>query len=480
MDADLLYALLLKCWDSVPVVNAIGTKRIPIDQQQIDAIYDCRIKHLSKRNLVSALKALNRYWKPSHAVQYRLLSLGMNEPTLIELMDVFNYGSAADLELLHAVVVGTLQSKLFVCEAAALKVLNSGVKWDADMVHALLMQCCHDIRVIEAAGAKRVALEQHRIDAIYDCLVNQMLKRNLITAFNALYEIWQPSQSILDRLLRTHRLDFYPLCEIASFLTLIDFKNFVSICQAWSACRHDLQTVMRVLRNSYQSHDLVFIRQTVGPKIYARYLNGQISQQSYENELAQLIWSKDQPRLRALLPLVEVSKWETIIASYQAPQLMVLLKAALSVDFKDYTVVHLILKRIVGMRTYHLDLVNAFVQCRFVPSVDLATNMAKDALRNFDPDQCSKLISLRPDMCDIILSLALSTGNVVGLSSLSRPDQRPSQDAIDAAVESLAHEGRCRILKSMMHLHLRPSHSAVARIMAIPNLSPAISRLFTN
>jgi hypothetical protein len=113
MDADLLFALLLKCRDSVPVVDAIGTKRIPLDQQQVDTIYDCRIKHASKQNLLTALEALNRFWKPSHVVQYRLLSLGMNDPTLIEFIDVFNYGSASDLEVLYAVILDALKSKRF-------------------------------------------------------------------------------------------------------------------------------------------------------------------------------------------------------------------------------------------------------------------------------------------------------------------------------------------------------------------------------
>jgi hypothetical protein len=279
----------------VRVINAIGAKRIPIDQQKVDAVYNFRINLASKENLVQALEALNRYWKPSQAVRHRLLSLGINDPTLIHLIDVFYNGSAADLELLRA-----------------------------ESLRAL-------------------------------------------------------------------------------------------------------------------------------------------------------------PQLHALLPLVTVSTWETIITSNCPAQLVQVMEAVRSVQLHDQAAMRLMLKRVAGNRADdNLDLVDAFVQSRFVPSIELATDMAKDALHSFNPNQISKLISLRPDMCDIMLSLVLSTGNLVGLSSLSQLDQRPSQDAIDAAVEKLAHDGRFLFLKSMLHLHLRPSHSAVARIMALPNLSPSISRLFTN
>ncbi len=45
-------------------------------------------------------------------------------------------------------------------------------------------------------------------------------------------------------------LDFNSLCTVASFLKLKDFKAFLSTCQAWSLCRHDMRTVAQVYVNT--------------------------------------------------------------------------------------------------------------------------------------------------------------------------------------------------------------------------------------
>jgi hypothetical protein len=157
--------------------------------------------------------------------------------------------------------------------------------------------------------------------------------------------------------------------------------------------------------------------------------------------------------------------------------------AVRSVQLNDQAAMRLMLKRVAEDRADNLDILNLFVQCRFVPSIDLATSMAESALRNADSDHFSKLISLRVDMSDIMLSVVVSTENVIGLSKISgllRTVQRPSQDAIDAAIELTAQSNLFRMIKAIMKLGLHPSPQAIVQIMAIPNLSPAISRLFTN
>jgi hypothetical protein len=133
----------------------------------------------------------------------------------------------------------------------------------------------------------------------------------------------------------------------------------------------------------------------------------------------------------------------------------------------------------------NLYLLTCLIQSQLVPTRDTATNLFQTVLNTLSPDNAEqvllvRLLKLRPDMFDIVSLAVASTGKATELLILANTKTRPSQDVIDAKIESAALNGRFWIIKAILELDLRPSHQAIARIVAQPFLQTDIYQLFTD
>jgi hypothetical protein len=160
-------------------------------------------------------------------------------------------------------------------------------------------------------------------------------------------------------------LDFYSLCEIASFLTLKDFKNFISVCPAWSACRHDIETVMRVLRNA--STDLNYVRQTMSPTIYGRHLKV-LRPKTVQAQLDVLLNENDHIRLRLLAPLLVEQTWQMVLGQCGNPKLKSAMQLIRLAELDSQPEFRRMLKRVVKSPDIRSDRVLAmYVLPRRIP-----------------------------------------------------------------------------------------------------------------
>jgi hypothetical protein len=133
-----------------------------------------------------------------------------------------------------------------------------------------------------------------------------------------------------------------------------------------------------------------------------------------------------------------------------------------------------------AVRSMDSDLIDCLIQNRYVPTSDAAEDAVKMVLMNaIDLALFAQLVQLRPDMCDIILSTIVASGNVSALFISTLPNQRPTQDAVDTVIEMAARkQDRHRMLKALLKHDFRPSAQALTRIMAHGNLPATVSRLF--